>query len=213
MSEKFNEIAFEAVSSCGLVLGALFSEDPRNENARRIIDGLSAMALPEEWPFGAGAELERAGALIKEGAAESGEALADEYKRQFVGPGHFEAPAWGSVYLDSDEVVFGVSTLELRQWMRANGIERSTDADRGREPDDHIGKMVLLMGWLAESKPELLPEYLAEHLMPWAPRYLDLLEESAQQPFYEGLAVLARATLAGIAGALGVEAAKKPLFH
>ncbi len=32
------------------------------------------------------------------------------------------APPWGSVWLDKENVLFGDSTLALREWMRANGI-------------------------------------------------------------------------------------------
>lgn len=49
--------------------------------------------------------------------------------------------------------------------------------------------------------------------MPWAPRYLDLLEASAIQPFYKGLAVLTKTTLSGIVDVLGVTVTEKQLFH
>lgn len=95
--------------------------------------------------------------------------------------------------------------------MRKNGIElHESDS---REPVDHVGKMLVLLSWLAESKPELEGEYLAEHFMPWVLRYLDLLEESAIQPFYTGLAILTRETLSGIVAALDVAVVEKQLFH
>ncbi|HBO37107.1 MAG TPA: Tat proofreading chaperone DmsD, partial [Pasteurellaceae bacterium] len=47
----------------------------------------------------------------------------------------------------------------------------------------------------AENRPELLPEYLAEHLLTWADHYLQLLAEQQDYPFYRGLALLTRQTL------------------
>ena len=176
-----------------------------------MIGGLAAMALVEEWPFGGNAELTRASNLVREGAKATPAELGVEYRRQFIGPGHFEAPAWGSVYLDPDEIVFGNSNLALCRWMREIGIELHEEG--GREPADHIGKMIALLGWLAGNKPELVEEYLAEHLMPWVPRYLDLFEESSNQQFYQGLAILTRATLSGIVDELDVTVVKKQLFH
>jgi TorA maturation chaperone TorD len=93
--------------------------------------------------------------------------------------------------------------------MRENGI---TARGTGREPEDHIGKMLLLAGWLAVEKPELVDGFLAEHLAPWAFRYLELLEEDAAQPFYRGLAVLADTTLRAIVDELGVRIHKKRLY-
>lgn len=201
----------EAVASASTVLGSLYMQDPRTEEGARVAEGLAAAKVEGEWPFGGEDELAKAAASIRKGVSEGLESVGAEYRRQFVGPEHFEAPAWGSVYLDPDEIVFGNSNLELCQWMRKNGIE--SNGGESREPADHIGKMLVLLGWLAENKPCLVDEYLAERLMPWAPRYLDLLGESARQPFYEGLAALTRLTLDGIVEELGVSVAQKRLYH
>ena len=201
---------YAAAASCGTVLGSLYLNDPRTAEARRVVELLAGVDLGAEWPFGAPDELARAGGLIARGAAAPAADLGEEYKRQFVGPGHFEAPAWGSVYLDKDEVVFGVSELELRQWMRTNGIAAQEER---HEPADHIGKLLALLGWLAGEKPGLVGELLGDHLMPWAPRYLDLLEAGVRQPFYQGLAVLTRTTLSGMVGEFGVRVADRRLYH
>jgi TorA maturation chaperone TorD len=94
--------------------------------------------------------------------------------------------------------------------MREGGIVVN---DGKREPEDQIGKMLVLLGWLAEEKPELIRSFLGEHLMPWVPRYLELLLEDAQQPFYRGLAVLTRTTLEGIVAELGVQVSVKKLYR
>jgi TorA maturation chaperone TorD len=200
----------EAIASSGQILGALFLKDPKDDEMQPLFDGLKQFASFEEWPFGKQDELDAAHELISVGIQAAQKQLVREYQRLFIGPHHFEAPAWGSVYLDKDQVLFGSSLLELRQWMRENGIVVNEDK---REPEDHIGKMLALMGWLAKEKPDLLGAFLAEHLMPWAPRYLELLLEDAREPFYQGLALLTQATLDGIARELGVQAAKKKLYR
>ena len=73
-----------------------------------------------------------------------------------------------------------------------------------RMPDDHIGLMLSLLATLTEERPELVEEYLSEHLLPWAPHYLGLLEVCAEHPFYKGLALLTKATLKGAQGELSL---------
>lgn len=74
------------------------------------------------------------------------------------------APPWGSVWLDKENVLFGDSTLALREWMRANGIGHAT---QGQEPEDHFGTLLLLAAWLCESaQVEAFSQLLAWHLLP-----------------------------------------------
>ncbi len=117
------------------------------------------------------------------------------YRRLFVGPDRLVAPPWGSVYTDHECVIFGESTLALRAWMRAHGIERTTDE---RTPEDHIGLMLAMLSFLVQERPELVDEYAAGHLLTWAPHYLEQLEQAAEHPFYEGLARLTRRSLEGL---------------
>ena len=62
-----------------------------------------------------------------------------------------------------------------------------------------------LLSYLAEERPELTDEYLRDHLLTWAPHYLEALEEAADHPFYQGLAALTRSTLLGLQEARGLE--------
>ena len=74
-------------------------------------------------------------------------------------------------------------------------MERLADE---RTPEDHIGLMLALLSFLAAERPELVDDYLRDHLLTWAPHYLEALEEAAEQPFYVGLARLTRLTLVGL---------------
>lgn len=196
----------EAVAFAASALAPFFLNDPRTGDAA---DSFAAMAeldvasAAEEWPFVEEAVAADALGMMREGLAAGADHddLVWEYRRQFVGPGRFPAPPWGSVYTDRECVIFGESTLALRAWMRAHGIERTSDE---RTPEDHIGLMLAMLAFLAQTQPESVDEYLCDHLLTWAPHYLDALEASTTHEFYRGLARLTRATLEGIGEAGGL---------
>ena len=203
----------ESVSFAGDTLAPLFLQDPKNGAAGVMFEalrGLDVDAAADEWPFvdrgSARAGLGQMVEGLREGVTED---LAWEYRRLFVGPGHKVAPPWGSVYTDHEGVIFGESTLSLRAWMRGNGVKRI--AAEG-DPDDHIGLMLALMAWIARNRPELLCDYLREHLLTWAPHYLEIVERESAHPFFTGLAVLTTATLEGVRETLGVTV-QQPRFY
>ena len=132
-----------------------------------------------------------------------------EYRRLFVGPGHKAAPPWGSVYTDREQVIFGLTTLDLRRWMRERGIERRGDAN---DPEDHIGLMLELMAWIAANRPADLDDYLQNHLLTWAPHFLAYMEKETTHPFYKGLARLACASLEGMRDSRGLDVVE-PRFY
>ncbi len=190
----------EGIAFVGETLGPFFLQDPKTGEAGAAFQALAALdvdAAAAEWPFAEEAEAHGDLALMKEGLARGIEDddLVWEYRRLFVGPAPKPAPPWGSVYTDRECVVFGESTLALRAWMRAQGIERLVD---DKTPEDHIGLMLVLMAWIARNRPEVLDDFLRLHLLPWSSHFLDELAEAAEQPFYEGLARLAKASLEGI---------------
>ena len=190
----------EGIAFVGETLGPFFLQDPKTGEAGAAFQALAALdvdAAAAEWPFAGEAEARACLALMKEGLAHGIEDddLVWEYRRLFVGPAPKPAPPWGSVYTDRECVVFGESTLALRARMRAQGIARLVD---DKPPEDHIGLMLVLMAWIARNQPADLDDYLRLHLLPWSSHFLDELAEAAKQPFYEGLARLAKASLEGI---------------
>ncbi len=197
----------ETVAFVGASLAPFFLNDPRTGDAADAFAAMAELdveAAAAEWPFVDEAAAAGALALMREGlaAGADNEELVWEYRRLFTGPGHLPAPPWGSVYTDRECVVFGEATLALRAWMRRVGVARTTDE---RTPEDHIGLMLALLAYLAEERPELVDEYLRDHLLTWAPHYLEALEATAGHPFYEGLAMLTRSTLLGLQAARGLE--------
>lgn len=183
----------ESISLTTKVLGAMLFYPPDSEQVQPLIALLKDGDWVPMWPCATPEAKARAAELFA-GADASAEELNDAWQRLFVGPYALPAPPWGSVYLDKESVIFGDSTLALRQWMRVNHIEpHLTQA----EPEDHIGLMLMMSAWLAENSPQLLGEFLTVHLMPWAGRYFELLGMKAEHPWYEGVAVLAKSTLNG----------------
>lgn len=207
------EDELEAIAFIGEVLGPLFLYDPTDAAIAPTYEMLAALDVDEaarEWPLVDDDVARGALALMTGGIAEGvGDDVVWEYRRLFVGPGPKAAPPWGSVYTDRECVVFGEATLALRQWMRENGISRPGD---GTEPEDHIGLMLLLLAWVARNRADLLDDYAAMHLLTWAPHFLEEMEAAAASPFFEGLAALTRAALAGVASARGL-AVETPRFY
>ena len=233
------EGTLDAIAFVGDTLGPLFYYDPAAAEVRptyEALSGLDVEADATEWPFvsaedaegalrlivagltrDAGGEVPRGSATdgaSHEGAADgTSQAVSDdlawEYRRLFVGPAAKAAPPWGSVYTDRECVIFGASTLELRRWMRQVGIEKLNDDN---EPEDHIGLMLTMLSWVATRRPDVLDEFLGAHLLTWAPHFLEGVERETTHPFFEGLARLARASLAGIRRERGIEV-ELPRFY
>lgn len=199
--------ALEALVFIGETLGPFFLQDPKTGNANASFEAMASLdadAAAAEWPFMNEDEARLALRAMVEGLSKGvqDDDLMWEYRRLFIGPGPKPTPPWGSVYTDRECVVFGASTLALRAWMRAHGIERTTD---DKTPEDHIGLMLELMAWIARNQPQDLDEFLRLHLLTWSSHFLEQLAEAANHPFYEGLARLTHASLEGVRCERGLE--------
>lgn len=208
MHTSLDDITFrEQLIFLGETLGPFFLQDPIKGNAGQAFKAMSLVDPHEagiEWPFVEDILATQYLTLMHDGLQEGidTEDLIWEYRRLFIGPEQKPAPPWGSVYTDHECVVFGASTLALRQWMREKGIGRIADTET---PEDHIGLMIVLLAWLAENKPEVVEEYLSDHLLTWSSHFLNQLTKAARHPFYKGLALLTKASLEGIQATLRLE--------
>lgn len=196
-----DNVAVDNIATTGKVLGSLFYHSPSSLQVQPLVEWFSFAKWQEQWPYGTVNELSAIAALLQQGLSHQSEPLEEAFQRLFIGPYALPAPPWGSVYLDPECVIFGDSTLALRQWMRDNAIEWHSEADnssQGRaEPEDHIGLMLMMTAWLAAFSADLLDDFLAAHLLTWSGRYLELMEQGAQHSFYQGIAQLTRLTLDG----------------
>lgn len=183
-------------SSCAMLLGTLLLQSPQTEGVSDAVHGLLEMDLEIDWPYCSPEELKDIATLLRSARKHSFHELDRDFHHLFVGPLQMDVPPWGSVYLDSERVVFGDSCIALTRWMNKNGI--ALHEGESREPVDHIGRMLILLGWICENEPSLVDEYLQVHLLTWAPQYFVGLEKASQNPFYKGVARLARCTLRDI---------------
>lgn len=220
---QVNAEALEGIAFIGETLGSFFLNDPssgRIDDALAAIKVLDAEAGAADWPFANKQDALVALTLMQQGLSSVGEGhngnplitedLIWEYRRLFIGPAKKPAPPWGSVYTDWEGVIFGESTLALRQWMRESGIARMSGEGT---PEDHIGQMLLLMTWIAKKRPELIEEYLRLHLLTWSSHFLDQLAAAAEHPFYEGMALLTKTSLEGIQMALSIDVVYPRFFR
>lgn len=107
-------------------------------------------------------------------------------------------------------MLFGESTLALRQWMRDNGITFDVTQN---EPEDHFGTLLMLAAWLRENgRDDECDQLLAWHLLPWSQRFLAVFAENARHPFYVGIAELAQMTLADWQSHLPIPVVEKPFI-
>lgn len=198
-ASSIDQDSLESVALIGDLFGIIFLNEPYSANSESIYSLLSSLdpeGTSANWPFASKEDAQELLARMKNSlVASEQDDLIWEYRRLFVGPARKAAPPWGSVYLDKDQVIFGISTLDLRQWMRQNGVGKTKDDE---EPEDHIGRMLLMMSWLARYKPELLPEFLGDHLLTWAPRFFELVTEETENAFFAASAALCKASLEGM---------------
>ncbi|WP_049213182.1 molecular chaperone TorD family protein [Proteus mirabilis] len=167
------------ISLSARIIGAAFYYPPTEKSD--IVELLSSGKWLTEWPYGSEEEKQRIASLL----------------------------AQTTYQLDHENVLFGDSTLDLREWMLENGIDIALTQN---EPEDHFGLMVMMVAWVAETRPEKLTELLAEHLLPWAYRYLEKLSLQGAFPYYEGLAMLATLTLKSWQSLLSITPVEKQLF-
>lgn len=185
-----NNIDYQQIVLTGRVLGALFYYEPDSPVCCDIVAQLRSGSWVTQWPYGRDDQLAAIAELLMQ--PDQNETLEEAWQRLFIGPYALPAPPWGSVYLDKENVLFGDSTLKLRHWMAQQQVDVTLAQE---EPEDQFGLLMMMAAWLAEHQPTDLPDLLAEHLLPFAYRYLDLLQSTAGHSFYQGVAQLAALTL------------------
>ncbi|HKN03828.1 MAG TPA: Tat proofreading chaperone DmsD [Buttiauxella sp.] len=206
MSKTTQRLATIALT--GRVLGALYYQAPTSQEIATLYATLEDPEWVKQWPV-QHEELAAIAQQMADGFNYSQESLSEAWQRLFIGPYALPASPWGSVYLDKENVLFGDSMLELRQWMRENDIANEQESN---EPDDHIGMLLMLAAWLAEEGLlQKVDELLAWHILPWSGRFLELFIANAQHPFYQALGELTRITLADWRAEMLIPVAQKEL--
>ncbi len=143
------DASLDAIAFAGATLAPFFLNDPRTGDAADAFAALAELdveAAAAEWPFVDAVEAAADLALMRE--ALSPEPITRSWCGSTVacswGRGICPRRRGGSVYTDHECVIFGEATLALRAWMRACGIERTTDE---RTPEGthraHAGPVVV----------------------------------------------------------------------
>lgn len=193
------------------LLGTAFVASPKTEDFMHAIGALRSIELPVDWPFGDEGQLSAAAELFAKGCAEEDQAeLVRVYTRLFRGPHALPAPPWASVYMDRDQVMYGWTWNELLAWMRANGVTATYEEN---DPEDHIGRLLLMAANIAEERPELLCELLADHILCFSDHFLGQFVERAESPTYTALGILTRTTLADVQSCLAITPAQRRFYR
>ncbi len=182
----------------------VFTESPLGNTQPDVQRGL---ALLQGW-----AQSARGGM-----SSEAFDDLRVDYTRLFLGVDKVLAPPWESVYFNEERMVFQEQTVQVRAWYRRFGLEAE---NRHQEPDDHIGLELIFIAHLAQQALAALDQqeqaafenmlaaqrqFLANHLLRWAPQWCSLAQANAHTDFFRGLAQLTQGILAEVATTLHVE--------
>lgn len=192
------------------LLGSCFTHRPVEGGSLDALQAIRNMDVVHDWPFGRDEVLVRAASMLDQGQTGDPHQLDLEFQRLFHGTGPRVAPPFGSVYMDHDQVINGWTWMALRDWMRIHGL---TTRYEENEPEDQFGRMLVLAGDLASFRPDLLAEFLGDHLLCWSGHFLKLFQSDELPVIYRGLAVLAAATLDGVREMLGVVPARRRFYR
>ena len=143
---------------------------------------------------------------MKEGLAgiEDFDELKRDYARLFTGPYQLFAPPYGSIYLEGERQVMGLSTLDVMERYRQSGV---TLAEDFHEVADHIAAELEFVYFLGLKEVQALEEddhraavdartklddFLRVHLGAWISDFAHHVEEKAETKFYRNLAKCSR---------------------
>ncbi|WP_434361014.1 molecular chaperone TorD family protein [Parasalinivibrio latis] len=184
--------------SISRLLGALLYHSPGSETATSILN-----AFAEE-------ENELLNVLAESASQTDPDALEADFFALLQGSGDMPCPPWGSVYLDNENALFGASTLEYRGFLSSVGLSCDTGL---REPEDHIGLMLMMLSVLLENGGgDNAKALLSRHIMPFAPMMLEEMEKHAETAFYQGLAAITNGWLMSFCEETGVVADARRIY-
>lgn len=191
----------EHISTIARILGSFFYYPLTHETNRQVCQMIADSDEQEGSPF---AELLQA--IEVDGAEE----LAMDFQLLFEGCEVMPAPPWGSVYLDREQVIFGETTVDYRRFLANKDMSLDTGM---REPEDQFGLMLMAMSKFAETDDsEAIKVMLSVHLLPWAPRYLELMQSNAKTQSYQLLGAMAQQWLTFISEELAISVVEKKVY-
>ena len=134
------------------------------------------------------------------GKKDSMELMKVDYAKLFVGPFSLLAPPYGSVYLEGERMVMGISTADVQKYYRATGLD--VDA-QFKDAPDHVAAELEFMHFLIFNEMEATDQggaddainylkmqrsFLEYHLGAWISDFSVKVLNNAQTAFYRNLA-------------------------
>lgn len=167
------------------ILGAFFYYPPKSEQINSLLEGLLQVDQLTNWP---NQSLITEQCQILKKQIDHPE-IEYQFSLLFEGQGSMIAPPWGSVYLDQDKLLMGESQERYRAFLQQQGLRLNTGMN---EPEDQFGLMLMAYALLLEKHQfQAAKQLLTEHLLTWAPAYLESLKQNQISPFYQALAIVA----------------------
>jgi TorA maturation chaperone TorD len=189
-------------------LAKTFYEEPEGS----FLSCLFEQDLFADWPLDPTAPFSRTGLDLlcgfgKEWEEDKLDALKWDYRQLFVGPDRLKAYPWESVHLGKDHILFDEQTIAVRKLYRQFGLQVP---QRRREPEDHIGLELAFMAHLCSlglaaieqgdsaalaERLNTQRDFLRDHLLRWAPAFVEAVILHADTDYYRGAAYLLLGTL------------------
>lgn len=178
------------------MLGGFYYYPLNNENNIKFISALKDSDDIENSPFSG---------FISALENSDEESLREDFQLLFEGCDTMPAPPWGSVYLDREKVIFGDSTLRLRQFLSSHNMLLDTGM---REPEDQFGLLLMALANVIEQTNDkvIVDDLLSNHLLPWAFHYLALAKEKSRTDVYRVLLTLTAQWLTDLQIAMDITA-------
>lgn len=188
------------------ILGALFYYSPNTTIFKDIIKSLTELSEVYGWEDKKEIEM-----LTKSMSNTDISKLEYDYSVLFEGQGTMPAPPWGSVYLSPENLLMDESAQKYRAFLSELGLSLTA---KNVEPDDQFGLMLMATSLLLEKgKLEEAKGLLTTHLLPWAYRYLEVLEDvKLENYFYNDLAKIAKSFLISLEEKLSLKPTKAYLY-
>lgn len=166
-----------------------------------LLDRVGGSTLMDDWPVRD--ETSLAGARgLRAAAAEGLSPVLADFQQLFIGPGQLAAPPYESAFRSRDHLVFDTTTMEVRRAYEASGLVAPA---LNREPDDHIGLELQLLGFLCLQALDALAaaddaalsvalrrhdEFVELHLAVWADDFFARVRDGSETGFYRAVADL-----------------------
>jgi TorA maturation chaperone TorD len=127
-----------------------------------------------------------------------------DHSQLFIGPVKLLAPPWSSIYLDSQRLLWGPTSIEVEEKLKSFGF---SVPEGNSEPWDHIAYELQFVADLNKKALEYLDQdnnsegysyldavkgFIDNYISPWLSEFTSLVEKNAETNFYRGLAKLTR---------------------